>query len=283
MCLILFQIAKHPAVPLIMAANRDEFYNRPTRPMEFWKENPNILAGKDLQAGGTWMGINTQGRFAALTNYRDMAQVKMNAPSRGELIPRLLNFTGTIPEFFKKLEPTASTYNGFNLLAGEKGQVYWYSNQNRTITQVESGTHGLSNHLLDTPWPKVTRGREMLEKIISDTPQNNDPIFDLLTNTQCPQDSQLPNTGIGLEWERILSPLFIQSPTYGTRCSTIMRILQDGSIHVTERTFAQAPDPECQAHYKDRFFTISPLTNTGLKAKIHLQSPADYDRKDATE
>ncbi len=256
MCLILFQIAKQSAIPLILTANRDEFYHRPTRPMDFWEENPNILAGKDLEAGGTWMGLNTQGRFAALTNYRDMSQIKTKAPSRGEIIPQLLNFSGTIPEFFKDLDSDASAYNGFNLLAGEAGQIYWYSNQNRTITQVEPGTHGLSNHLLDTPWPKVHRGRQMLEKIMADTPQDNEPLFNLLTDTKHPMDSQLPDTGIGLEWERLLSPLFIQSPTYGTRCSTVMRILQNGSIHVTERTFAINPTTGCQDQFQDRAFTI---------------------------
>lgn len=253
MCLILFQIAKQSAIPLILAANRDEFYSRPTRPMEFWKENPNILGGKDLQAGGTWMGINLHGRFAALTNYRDMSQTKAVAPSRGEIIPRLLNFSGTIRQFFKEVDSDAAAYNGFNLLAGEKGQVYWYSNQNRIITQVEPGTHGLSNHLLNTPWPKVNRGRQMLEKAIAEPSQGKEYLFDLLTNTKHPEDTQLPDTGIGLEWERILSPLYIKSPTYGTRSSTLMQIYQDGQIDVTERTF----DPTTEFNFQDRQFTIT--------------------------
>ncbi len=257
MCLILFGIETSPEFPLILAANRDEFHTRPTRAMEFWPDRPDILAGKDLEAGGTWMGISKQGRFAALTNYRDLSNLKSNAPSRGELILRVLEYQGSVPDALKALDTTAAEYNGFNLLAGEvgkTGQIFCYSNQDRTIINVQPGVHGLSNHLLDTPWPKVANGKSQLKSIIETAPENNEALFNLLTDTSRPEDAQLPNTGIGLEWERTLSPLFIQSPTYGTRSSTLMRVNRAGEIQVVERTFGGDPLHDIE----DRAFTLSP-------------------------
>ncbi len=269
MCLILFGIETNPEFPLILAANRDEFYNRPTQPMEFWPDRPDILAGKDLQAGGTWMGISKQGRFAALTNYRDLSNLKSNAPSRGDLILKVLEYQGSVPDALKLLDKTATDYNGFNLLAGETGQVaqtFCYSNQDRMITHVQPGIHGLSNHLLDTPWPKVANGKNQLKSIIETAPENNEALFNLLTDTSRPEDSQLPDTGIGLEWERLLSPLFIQSPSYGTRSSTLMQINRAGEIQVLERTFGG----ESLHDIKDRSFTLSPnhCNATGITSHI---------------
>ncbi|MCG8637461.1 MAG: NRDE family protein [Desulfobacterales bacterium] len=253
MCLILFGIDTSPEFPLILAANRDEFYDRPTRAMEFWPDRPDILAGKDLQAGGTWMGISRQGRFAALTNYRDLSNLKPDAPSRGELILRVLEYMGSVPEALKDLDETANRYNGFNLLAGEAGQVFCYSNRNRTRTRVNPGIHGLSNHLIDTPWPKVANGKTQFKSVVDADPADNDGLFKLLTDTTRPDDSHLPSTGIGLEWERILSPLFIQSPTYGTRSSTLMRVSRSGEIQVVERTFGNSP-----REIEDRKFSLYP-------------------------
>lgn len=238
MCLILFAVNMSDDYPLILAANRDEYYNRPTRPMAFWSESPDILAGKDLQAGGTWFGVHRQGRFAALTNYRDLSRVKPNTPSRGELIPNLLAFSGPISDYLSVLDRTAKQYSGFNLLAGEAGgPVFCYSNQTRKTTRVDPGIHGLSNHLLDTPWPKVRFGKKGLQDCIEKAPGKEAPLFALLADTRHPDDTELPDTGIGLEWERLLSPLFIQSDTYGTRSSTLMHIGKTGDIRITERNW----------------------------------------------
>jgi len=258
MCLILFGIDVSPDVPFILAANRDEFYTRPTRPMEFWPENSDLLAGKDLEAGGTWFGVSTQGRFAALTNYRDLSTIKSKGPSRGEIIPCLLNFSGSIPAYLHTLDKDADQYSGFNLLAGEAGgPVHWYSNQDRAVTKVAPGIHGLSNRFLDTPWPKVTRGKEKLAAIIRNASTDSDSLdnalFSMLSDTFQPHDRLLPDTGVGPEWERILAPLFIRSQTYGTRSSTIMRISRTGKIKVKERTWGNSLENKTQ----DRVFTLT--------------------------
>ncbi|WDP89706.1 MAG: NRDE family protein [Desulfobacter sp.] len=241
MCLILFSIDPSDDYSLILAANRDEFYARPTRPMSFWPGTPRILAGKDLEAGGTWFGAGPSGRFAALTNYRDLGRIKTNAPSRGGLIPEFLAFQGAVTDFLSALDKKAGAYSGFNLLAGEAGrQVYWYSNITRKTVTVTQGIHGLSNSLLDSPWPKVTLGKTALESAIKKDPRDNELLFSLLADTNRPPDHRLPDTGVGLEWERILSPLFIESDTYGTRSSTLMRIAAAGKIEILERTWADA-------------------------------------------
>ncbi|HCY88122.1 MAG TPA: hypothetical protein DHV36_23500 [Desulfobacteraceae bacterium] len=252
MCLILFGVETSPGLPLILAANRDEFYHRPTRAMGFWGRSPHILAGKDLEAGGTWMGVSRKGRFAALTNYRDLKSIKSTAPSRGELVLNILNYPGNVREAMNDIRQTASDYNGFNLMAGEKDAVYWYSNRNGGIRQVPPGWHGLSNHLLDTPWPKVDRGKAKFRSAVETNPMDDDALFALLKDNTHPPDGALPDTGVGLEWERILSPLFIQSPTYGTRCSTLLRMTGNDRILVTERTW----DTACDRGYQDRQFSI---------------------------
>ena len=257
MCLILFGIDITPDIPFILAANRDEFYARPTRAMAFWPESPDILAGRDLQAGGTWFGVSRPGRFAALTNYRDLTRIKADAPSRGEIIPDALGFPGSVPAYLSRLDSWASQYSGFNLLAGEAGgEVYWYSNITREIKRVPPGFHGLSNAFLDTPWPKVALGRQLLEEAVRNTFPDEDALFALLSDTGRPPDGDLPDTGVGLEWERILSPLFIRSDTYGTRSSTLMHAGAPGEIRVTERTWEDGSHRET----RDRSFTLHPAS-----------------------
>ncbi|MCG8619319.1 MAG: NRDE family protein [Desulfobacterales bacterium] len=252
MCLILFGVETSPDLPLILAANRDEFYVRPTRAMEFWADAPHILAGRDLEAGGTWMGVSNAGRFAALTNYRDLRDVKSRAPSRGELVLNILNHPASVQEAMHDIGKTASAYNGFNLLAGDAGGVFWYSNRQGDIQQVPPGWHGLSNHLLDTPWPKVERGKAEFQSVVKASPMDDNALFKVLTDKAQPPEKALPDTGVGLEWERILSPLFIQSPTYGTRCSTLMRITGTNDILVTERTY----DTSDHRKYTDKRFSF---------------------------
>lgn len=254
MCLILFGIETHPDFPFILAANRDEFYTRPTRAMAFWSERPDLLAGKDLEAGGTWMGVNRQGRFAALTNYRDFSELKSNAPSRGDLVLRILESRMAIPDIFEAIDQTAAQYNGFNLIAGQGGNVFWYSNRKRTVVRIKPGIHGVSNHLLDTPWPKIVTGKARFQSIVAKDLRDDDAMFGLLSDATRPKDNDLPDTGVGIEWERILSPLFIRSATYGTRSSTLMRIDKTGKIRIIERTFG--PDPSQDVH--DHRFTLTP-------------------------
>lgn len=259
MCLLLFGVKASKSFPFILAANRDEFYQRPTAAMDFWPEKPGILAGRDLKCGGTWFGINTRGRFAALTNYRDLSSLKTDAPSRGDIVVQFLEFEDSIPDFLDRLKPDSARYNGFNLLAGDRGIQYWFSNRTQTITPVPPGIHGISNHLMDTPWPKVRTGKELLSRAIDADTSNTEtldakPLFDLLSDTAAPADALLPDTGVGLEWERLLAPLFIKSPTYGTRSSIAMGITSQGEIQVTERTYF----PDQKTPPRDHYFSFIP-------------------------
>lgn len=238
MCLILFACQCHPQYPLIIAGNRDEYHTRPAAPAHFWEEAPHVLAGKDLQAGGTWFGITRNGRIAALTNYRDPASTKKNAPSRGELVRRFLMEKASPGAFLRRLEQKADSYNGFNLVFGIKDELYWYSNRNHGRVRLKSGLHGLSNHLLDTPWPKVRRGKKALAGLLSEKRDiRSEPLFQVLSDTTRAEDPHLPNTGIGIKWERHLSPIFIAGSAYGTRASYV--VVMDHADHVlfTEKTF----------------------------------------------
>lgn len=259
MCLVLFAYKIDETRPLILAANRDEFYNRPTQPMHAWPSAPAILAGKDLEQGGTWFGVNTTGRFALLTNYRDPANIRPDAVSRGEIIPDFLSGQSDARDFFKQEIPDATVYNGFNLLFGDIENLYWFSNQTGKVEKVMPGIHGLSNAYLDTPWPKVRSGTDELSAIIKKG-VTEDALFNMLTDRKKPADNQLPDTGVGLEWERVLSPLFIESPFYGTRSSTVMLADQNGEIKVVERTY----DPENFKNHTDRSFSLDPSSAKGF-------------------
>ncbi len=225
MCLIVFAYRFHRDYPLIIAANRDEFYDRPSAAASFWNEAPQILAGRDLKGGGTWLGLTTDGRLAAITNYRDPARLKASAPSRGLLISDYLRESGTSTAYLKKIHPYSQDYNGFNLLIGNVVSLYHYSNVTGKTTPIAPGIHGLSNHLLDTPWPKVTRAKTLLQGLLLHQPSLDvEPILSLLADREHPPEDQLPDTGIGRDWEQMLSPLFITSPYYGTRSSTVILV-----------------------------------------------------------
>ncbi|THE13840.1 NRDE family protein [Bacillus timonensis] len=236
MCLILFAYQAHPVYKLIVAANRDEFLQRPTAPIHFWEDEPTLLAGRDLEKMGTWMGVTTFGRFAALTNYREPNEMVEGKQSRGKLVKDALTYNGAIAEYMKQLEKTNSQYPGYNLLVGELDNLYYYSNVGKSVKKVKPGIHGLSNHLLDTNWPKVKKGKEGLSTILKgdDLVEN---LLELLQNTDRPHDNFLPNTGVSLEWERILSSLFIQTIGYGTRSSTVL-LMSDKEIQYVERTYS---------------------------------------------
>ncbi len=240
MCLLLLAVQAHPEYKLVIAANRDEFYERPTAPAGFWDDRPDVLAGRDLRAGGTWLGITRSGRIAALTNYRDPASIKPHAPSRGELVSDFLKGKDSPDAYLTTLAQDGDRFNGFNLIAGVKDCLYCYSNREDRILQVPPGIHGLSNHLLDTPWPKVSRATSALSEVLTETIPSTERFFELLADRAIAQDHRLPDTGVGIEWERILSPIFISSPAYGTRCSTVLLIRQDRHATFIERTYQPA-------------------------------------------
>ena len=237
MCLILFAYKVHPAYNLILAANRDEFYERPSASADFWEDSPQVLAGRDLQEGGTWMGIERTGRFAAITNYRDPASWKSNAPSRGELVSNYLCGNQRIDKYLDGISRQAKLYNGYNLILGDRHELFAYSNRGER-QKLNPGIYGLSNHLINTPWPKVTRGKKLLaETLDKKGAELEDGLFTLLADRKIPADHKLPDTGIGLEWERLLSSIFIASPSYGTRSSTILLIGKNGRVKFVEKVY----------------------------------------------
>ncbi|MEO1052835.1 MAG: NRDE family protein, partial [Bacteroidota bacterium] len=237
MCLIFFSYKEHPKYDLIIAANRDEFYERPTTQAKFWEEYPSILAGRDQEAGGTWMGISRQGKVSMLTNYRDPANIKSNAPSRGHLVSDFLK-NGESPEaYLSEIAKNGEAYNGFNLLVGDRDNLWYYSNYKKKYEVVEKGLHGLSNHLLDTGWPKVKKGLGKMSHLMSEETIDPEVLFDAMYDDHIAKDNELPNTGVGLERERMLSPMFIKSPVYGSRCSTVTMFDKSGKIFFAERTY----------------------------------------------
>ncbi len=239
MCLITFAYNAHPKYQLILAANRDEFYERPTRKAQFWEKEsyPNLLAGKDLEAGGTWMGAHTSGRWGALTNYRDPSWIKKNPPSRGALVLDFLKSDEQAQEHLEERRAKAVDYNGFNLLLGDKNGLFHYSNVTDQITELESGIHGVSNALLDTPWPKLDQAKSELEAAIQKDKIEFEQLFQLLKNEEKPPEDQLPDTGIPMEWEKAVSSVFIKTETYGTRCSTLLLIEHNDHATFVERRY----------------------------------------------
>lgn len=239
MCLILIAYRAHPSYELLIAANRDEFYDRPTAPLAFWDDSPQVLAGRDLKEGGTWMGITRAGRFAALTNYRDPRSVRPNAPSRGHLVSDYLQGAEPARGYLDRLASRAAAYNGFNLLLGDETGLYYYSNRASEVQALPPGLYGLSNHLLDTPWPKLQRGRSDLWRVLDHGPEPTpDALLRLLADRTPAPDTELPDTGVPLEWERWLSPIFIEAPGYGTRSSTVLLVDSGGRARMVEMTWA---------------------------------------------
>lgn len=236
MCLLLVSYKTHPRYKYIIAANRDEFYKRPASPANFWDDEPNLLAGKDLQAGGTWLGITKEGRFSAITNYRDMKAVKDNAPSRGELVANFLKGSDSPSGFSKELLSSADLYNGYNLLFADKQSFNYFSNQTKKLLMLSPGIYGLSNHLLDTPWPKVEKSKKSFKNILNRELVSTEDLFEILSDSSIPPDELLPDTGLGLEIERAVSPIFVKTPLYGTRSSTVVLLDYNGNVTFTEKS-----------------------------------------------
>ena len=240
MCIIFFVYNQHPKFPLILLANRDEFYNRPTKAAHVWEDFPDILAGKDLVGGGTWLGVTKQGRFAAVTNYRDPL-APIGKLSRGNLVADFLKSDEQAEDYLQSVQSKAREYSGFNLLVGEvnarKNEIFYFSNRNEDIKKLGAGLYGLSNHLLDSPWRKVENGKAVLAEIITGEDFKKESFFELLKDESLADDADLPDTGIGYEKEKLLSAIFIKTPVYGTRCSTVLTFDKDFQSDFEERVF----------------------------------------------
>lgn len=234
MCLILFAWRAHPEHALVVAANRDEYFERPAQPAAFWDDAPELLAGRDLSAQGTWLGVTRAGRFASITNYRNPAERMATAPSRGRLVTDFLTAAHPPAAYFAGIAPQAQEYNGFSMLAGDRGSLAFFSNREGVARLIEPGLHGLSNELLDTPWPKVETGRQRLGALL-ERPFDPEAYLQLLGDTE--PAHHLPDTGVGIEWERKLSSIRIAGGDYGTRCSTVVRIGTDGGVEFWERSY----------------------------------------------
>ena len=234
MCTILFSWKSSPDHPLILIANRDEFYERKTKNAHWWDDHPDVLGGRDLQAGGTWMGINRNGRFAAITNYRKFP-LETYSTSRGDLVKNFLIKNDSADDFMNFLIENGQQYDGFNLLFGNPDKLFYFSNRGPEA-ELKPSLYGLSNHLLDTPWPKVERGKELFHSTLKNSP-DNESFFKILKDNQHVEDHLLPETGVGLEKERMLSPIYIESDNYGTRLSTVLTIDKKGNVDFHERSY----------------------------------------------
>jgi len=238
MCLILFAWDAHPDYKLIMATNRDEFYNRPSTKANFWENLPDMLAGRDLKAGGTWLGVNKKGKFAAVTNYRAPAQERHNARSRGELALNYLKGPQNPVGYLKGVTQNASAYNGFNLLVGNLNALFYFSNQTHEAQRLTPGIYGLSNALLNTPWPKVKKGKKLLEDLIFHNGWESQDLLEMLRDVEKPPVAELPKTGLSLKMEQSLSPMFIKMDGYGTVSSNVLLISHEGEVEFAERIYA---------------------------------------------
>jgi uncharacterized protein with NRDE domain len=251
MCLLMLAWRCHPRYRLIVAANRDEYHERPTAPLGRWPAPDNILAGKDLRAGGTWMGLDRQHRFGAVTNFREMQRPRRSAPSRGLLVPEWLRGQESPESFLARLEVEAPGYAGMNLLISDTDQLWYACNRaDRFARALPPGIYGLSNEFLDTPWPKVRRVREAFESWLARP--STDPVEELFTllADRTPATGTPVPTGLTPEWERTLSAPFVVHPTYGTRSSTVLLLEPSGSAVMAERRF----DPQGEPTGETEFF-----------------------------
>jgi uncharacterized protein with NRDE domain len=247
MCLITFALRVNPNYPLIVAANRDEFFERPAAPAHYWKDASSVFAGRDLSAGGTWLGVNQQGFFTALTNYREVIETETTPQyiSRGNITSSFLNSQATTDEselidsYFAQLRRRDQQYNGYNLLAGNPQQLGYYSNRGVSFHALDDGIYGLSNGLLDTPWPKTVSCRNAMQQAIGSSNQATiiADLFDALADIEAAPEHLLPDTGISKEWESLLSSRFIIGETYGTRTSTVVLFQKNGDIVFCEKNF----------------------------------------------
>jgi uncharacterized protein with NRDE domain len=245
MCLVLIAHDCHPRYRLILASNRDEFYSRPTEPLAFHGPEQNLLCGRDLEEGGTWLAVSSSGRVAALTNVREPGISGGTTPSRGLLVNECAQSTQPLPDFLESVMLQADSYNGFNLVACDDSGLYYCSNRIPCVQKLDAGLYGLSNHQLDTPWPKLTTAKTLFRDILDAAGELDcEALFTLLRDDTCPPADQLPDTGVGPVWEQILAPIFIKSEIYGTRTSSLVLIASNGHIRFIERTHASPGSPD---------------------------------------
>lgn len=253
MCLLLFAWEADPRYRLVVAANRDEWYAREAEPARPWGDRRGIVAGVDRRALGTWLGVSAAGRFAALTNYRDPRELRPlspDEPSRGELVRGFLESEDGALEHAAALLAGGGRYRGYNLIGGDVRALSYSSNRGGGVQRIEPGVHGLSNHLLDTPWPKVRRGKAALAALLEGGRLDVEALLAMMSDETVAPDAELPDTGVGLETERLLSPMFIRMPTYGTRCTTVVLVERTGLVTFVERTHAPQPLPDVRLQFR---------------------------------
>lgn len=239
MCLINFAFHAHPQYPFIVAANRDEFHKRETAPAHFWEEYPFLLGGKDLEKGGMWLGVTRSGRFAALTNYREIVNYPKEIRSRGELVKDFLVGNMTPLDYLNSLVPVKDEFPGFNLLVGNVEELYIFSNRSNEIEKISAGVYSLCNGEFHCEWPKVRLGKDLIEASLEfNTEQDLIRILmEGLKDQTKALDQFLPDTGVGLDLERFLSSIYISGEDYGTRSSTVMIMNKKNEIHFSEKTY----------------------------------------------
>lgn len=251
MCLIAFALDSHPRYRLVLMANRDEYRDRPTEPAAFWEDAPQVLAGRDRQAGGTWLGITKGGKIAAITNYRDPRQQVADAPSRGTLVAKYLrDETMTAADLHYYLQKNGERYDGFNLIYGTIAELHYFTNRGGSSGPVPAGIHGLSNHLLDTRWPKLVEARARLELLLQHEELSLDDLLRAMVDPSPFADELLPDTGIGPDFERFLSPLFITGDRYATRSTTVITVSRAGVVNFCEQNHDEPAAPLARFSFK---------------------------------
>lgn len=243
MCLAVLAYNTHPKYKLVLASNRDEFYDRASTGVHFWEDAPHILAGMDLQDKGTWFGITTGGKLALITNVRDPASMRNDRPSRGEIVKRYLMQDLSPEAYLEELLSLGKDFNGFNLIFGTVGRLYYYSNHPEHWQEIRPGIHGLSNASLNSPWPKVECAREQMRGLTQKSEYLDDnSLFSLLFNDTSHPLEKLPDTGVGPGLEKMLSPVFIYSPNYGTRSSIVLKVDYNNQAKLSEKAFNRQVD-----------------------------------------
>ena len=238
MCLILFAYRQHVDYPLVVIANRDEYYARPTRYAHWW-DDADTFGGRDLEARGTWLGVNRQGHFAAVTNVREPGGMKAGKISRGELTRNYLSTTQTAEEYLQQLAVHDQDYAGFNLMLADQQGLWFYSNRDHGIKRIQPGIYGISNGGFDEPWPKLSSGKLELANLLAGKIDETE-LMAILTDHQTAEDHELPTTGVSLDIERLLSSRFIRSPGYGTRACSVVTIDASNQVRFSEQNYTDA-------------------------------------------
>ena len=243
MCLLVLAWRCHPHFRLVVGANRDEFHARPALPLAPWGDNGGVVGGRDLQANGAWFAVDVRRRVGLVTNFREFGRSRRSAPSRVGLIPGYLSGNSGPEEYLRSLETDAPGFAGFNLLLADRDSLWYASNRaDQFARELPPGIYGLSNEFLDTPWPKLVRVRARFEALLKSTTASHlgafDPaLFGMLADRETAPPDGLPPGDLSPEWARKLSAPFVVDPGYGTRCSTVLTISNEGALRIAERRF----------------------------------------------